>query len=125
MLTAGLNQKLTLFQIDGKKNSKIQSIFIEKFPIMTAHFTRQSGDEIIIGSSHNKYFYYYDMNSGKIMKTAPPVKAIDETRHTKMSAQFEISPDNRYIAFVGTQGQIHLFSVKVKLFLFIFYEQLF
>lgn len=112
MLTAGLNQKLTLFQIDGKKNSKIQSIFIEKFPIMTAHFTR-TGDEIIIGSSHNKYFYYYDMHAGKVMKTAPPVKALDETRHTKMSSHFEISPDNRIIAFIGTQGQIHLFSVKV------------
>lgn len=34
MFTAGLNQKLTLFQIDGKKNAKIQSIFIEKFPIL-------------------------------------------------------------------------------------------
>ena len=86
---------------------------------MTAHFTRQSGDEIIMGSSHNKYFYYYDMNAGKIMKSAPPVKAIDETRHTKMSAHFEISPDNRFIAFIGTQGQIHLFSVKVKLNLII------
>ena len=86
---------------------------------MTAHSTQQSGDEIIMVSSHNKYFYYYDMNAGKIMKSAPPVKAIDETRHTKMSAHFEISPDNRFIAFIGTQGQIHLFSVKVKLNLII------
>lgn len=116
MLTAGQSQKLTLFQIDGKKNSKIQSIYVEKFPIMTARFTRQTGDEIILGSSHNKYFYYYDMHAGKVMKTAPPVKALDETRHTKMSSRFEISPDNRFLAFIGTQGQIHLFSVKVKIF---------
>lgn len=134
MLTAGLNQKLTLFQvkfldfhfykcssffktfansfkIDGKKNSKIQSIFIDKFPIMAAHFTK-TGDEIILGSRH-KNFYYYDMNSGKVISVTPPVKAIGEFQRNSISSTFEISPDNRLIAFIGTQGQIHLFSCKV------------
>ena len=60
MLTAGLNQKLSLFQVDGKKNAKIQTIFIEKFPILAAHFTKMTGDEIIMGSRH-KSFYVYDM----------------------------------------------------------------
>lgn len=111
MLTAGLSHKLSLFQIDGKKNSKIQTIFIESFPILSAHFTR-SGDEIIMGSKH-KSFYYFDMHTGKTASVTPPVKALDEYQRSSMSANFEISPDNRFIAFVGTQGQIHLFSVKV------------
>ena len=114
MLTAGLNQKLTLFQIDGKKNAKIQTIFIEKFPILSAHFTKLTGDEIIMGSRH-KNFYYYDMNSGKIISVQPPVKAIDEYQRSSISSNFEISPDNRWIAFIGSQGQIHLFSCKVIL----------
>lgn len=113
MFTAGLNQKLTLFQIDGKKNAKIQSIFIEKFPILSAHFTKQTGDEIIMGSRH-KSFYYYDMNSGKIIGVTPPVKALEEYHRPSISSNFEISPDNRFIAFIGSQGQIHLFSCKSK-----------
>jgi WD40 repeat protein len=113
LLTAGLNQKLTLFQVDGKKNSKIQTIFIEKFPILAAHFTKLSGDEIIMGSRH-KNFYYYDMMSGKICHVIPPIKALDEQQRPSMSTNFEISPDNRLIAFVGSQGQIHLFSCKSK-----------
>lgn len=113
LLTAGLNQKLTLFQIDGKNNPKIQSIFIDKFPILSAHFTKQSGDEIIMGSRH-KNFYYYDMHSGKIITVVPPVKALDEFQRPSISANFEISPDNKIMAFVGSQGQIHLFSVKSK-----------
>lgn len=112
MLTAGLNQRLSLFQIDGKKNAKIQSIFIDKFPIMAAHFTK-SGDEIILGSRH-KSFYYYDMISGKMISVTPPVKALDEFQRYSISSNFEISPDNRFIAFVGSQGQIHLFSCKSK-----------
>lgn len=112
MLTGGLDQRLTLFQIDGKKNSKIQSIFIDKFPIMAAHFTKD-GNEIIIGSRH-KNFYYYDMNSGKLVTIVPPVKALDEFQRHSISCNFEISPDNRFIAFLGSQGQIHLFSCKSK-----------
>jgi hypothetical protein len=66
-----------------------------------------------MGSRH-KNFYYYDMGSGKIITVVPPVKALDEYQRPSMSANFEISPDNSLIAFVGSQGQIHLFSVRVN-----------
>ncbi len=101
-------------KIDGKKNAKIQTIFFDKFPILAAHFTKLTGDEIILGSRH-KNFYYYDMHSGKIVTVVPPVKALDEFRRPSMSANFEISPDNRLMAFVGSQGQVHLFATKVCL----------
>lgn len=115
MLTAGLNQKLSLFQVDGKKNAKIQTIFIEKFPILAAHFTKMTGDEIIMGSRH-KSFYVYDMHSGKMINVNPYAgKALnDEYAERSISTNFEISADNRLIAFVGSQGQIHLFSCKVN-----------
>jgi U3 small nucleolar RNA-associated protein 18 len=113
MLCGGLAQKLNLFQIDGKKNTKIQSIFIERFPIMAAHFTHQQGEEIIIGSRH-KSFYYYDMLAGKLVSVTPPVRALDEFHRPSMCTVFDISSDNRYIAFVGSQGQVHLFSCKSK-----------
>ena len=112
LLAAGLDQKLRLFQIDGKKNPKIQSIFVDKFPIHSAHFSR-NGEEIILGSRH-KNFYSYDMIAGKMITINPPVKAIDEFQKRSISSNFEISPDNRLCAFVGSQGQIHLFSVKSK-----------
>ena len=105
-------------KIDGKKNAKIQSIFIDKFPILSARFTKQQGDQIIMGSRH-KNFYYYDMHSGQIVTVVPPVKALDEWHRSSISANFEISPDNRLIAFVGSQGQIHLFSVKVSYVLYL------
>lgn len=113
LLAAGLGQKLTLFQIDGKKNPKIQTIFFDKFPILAAHFTKQSGDEIVLGSRH-KNFYYYDMHAGKMVCVRPPCKALDEHQRPSMSACFDISPDNRFMAFVGSQGQVHLFSTKSK-----------
>lgn len=107
VLTAGLNQTLTLFQIDGKKNPKIQSIFLEKYPILNAHFTK-NGEEIIMGSRH-RTFKYYDMISGKIVNVSG-LKGIEDNR----MFSFEISPDNALMAFIGSYGNIHLFSVKSK-----------
>ena len=47
VLTAGLHKTLSLFQIDGENNSLLQSIFLQRFPILTAHFTA-SGEEVIM-----------------------------------------------------------------------------
>ena len=60
-----------LIQIDGKQNPKIQSVFVERFPIFTAHFS-PDGYEVIMGSKH-KNFYYYDMISGKVINV-PHIK---------------------------------------------------
>ena len=87
---------------------------------MAAHFTK-TGDEIILGSRH-KSFYYYDMIAGKLISVTPPVKALDEVQRHSIASIFEISPDNRFICFIGSQGQIHLFSSKARTFHFIWFE---
>lgn len=54
------------------------------------------------------------MLAGKMINVFPPVRAIDEHNQSRqLGTDFEISPDNRFLAFLGTHGQIHLFSVKV------------
>uniref|UniRef100_A0A3Q4N336 U3 small nucleolar RNA-associated protein 18 homolog n=1 Tax=Neolamprologus brichardi TaxID=32507 RepID=A0A3Q4N336_NEOBR len=40
VMTAGLDQSLSLFQVDGKTNPKIQSIHLERFPVHKAQFSR-------------------------------------------------------------------------------------
>jgi len=54
------------------------------------------------------------MHSGKMINVTPPVKALDEYQRFSIASNFEISPDNKFIAFVGSQGQVHLFSCKSK-----------
>uniref|UniRef100_A0A3Q4HPZ3 U3 small nucleolar RNA-associated protein 18 homolog n=1 Tax=Neolamprologus brichardi TaxID=32507 RepID=A0A3Q4HPZ3_NEOBR len=40
VMTAGLDQSLSLFQVDGKTNPKIQSIHLERFPVHKAQFKK-------------------------------------------------------------------------------------
>lgn len=107
-MVAGKCGVVTLFQVDGKLNPKIQSVKFSKFPIHTAHFS-SNGEELVVGSHKHAYFYYYDMIAGKIIQV-PAVKDMDQTN----MKDFEVSPDGRVIAFQGKYGYIHLLTAKTK-----------
>lgn len=51
-------------QIDGQVNPKLQSVHIQRFPITTAHFTRD-GEEVVM-AGQRKNFFVYNMVAGKI-----------------------------------------------------------
>lgn len=53
-------------QVDGKTNPKIQSIYLEKFPIFKACFNAK-GEEVLATSTHSKVIYVYDMLAGKLI----------------------------------------------------------
>ncbi|KAM6551489.1 hypothetical protein CsatB_001297 [Cannabis sativa] len=107
LLTAGLDRRLRFFQIDGKRNTKIQSIFLEDCPIRKASFTPDGSQVIIAG--RRKFFYTMDLVKAKVDKIGPLVG-----REEKSLEFFEVSPDSSTIAFVGNEGYILLVSSKSK-----------
>ncbi|KAJ0806224.1 putative transcription factor WD40-like family [Helianthus annuus] len=107
LLTAGLDKKLRFFQIDGKRNTKIQTIFLDDCPIRKASFT-PDGSQVIL-SGRRKFFYSLDLVKAKTDKIGPLVG-----REEKSLESFEISPDSKTIAFIGNEGYILLVSTKTK-----------
>ncbi|XP_065861028.1 U3 small nucleolar RNA-associated protein 18 homolog [Euphorbia lathyris] len=107
LLTAGLDRRLRFFQIDGKRNTKIQSIFIDDCPIRKAAFVPDGSQVIIAG--RRKFFYSFDLVKAKVDKIGPLVG-----REEKSLEEFEVSPDSSTIAFVGNEGYILLVSTKTK-----------
>ncbi|KAE9592950.1 putative transcription factor WD40-like family [Lupinus albus] len=107
LLTAGLDRKLKFFQVDGKRNTKIQSIFLEDCPIRKASFL-PDGSQVII-SGRRKFFYSFDLVKAKVDKIGPLVG-----REEKSLEVFEVSPDSKLIAFLGNEGYILLVSTKTK-----------
>ncbi|KAL9971505.1 hypothetical protein ACROYT_G017676 [Oculina patagonica] len=107
VLTAGFNKTLDLFQIDGQTNPKLQSIFLERFPIHTAHFSTD-GEQVIL-ASQRKSFYVYDMIKGDVIKI-PQIRGREESSFDK----FHVSPDGKHIVFNGSNGYLILLSSKTK-----------
>jgi len=110
-MVAGNNGTVSLFQIDGKENPKIQTVNFENFPIKTAKFSA-SGNEFIVGSQHHPHFFVYDMMIGKTIKVPWRNKT---TEHN--TQKFEISRDGKLMAFIGRFGFIHIISARTKEFL--------
>lgn len=107
LLTAGLDRRARFFQIDGKRNTKIQSIFLEDCPIRKASFLPDGSQVIIAG--RRKFFYSFDLVKAKVDKIGPLTG-----REEKSLEAFEVSPDSGIIAFVGNEGYILLVSSKTK-----------
>jgi len=104
-LTASLNKNLNIFQVDGKENEKLQSIFLTDFPIHCAHFT-PTGNKVIC-SGRRKFFYVYDMIGGDVTRI-PGIRGRDE----KSLENFTVSPDGELLAFMGDSGYVNLVSSK-------------
>lgn len=107
-LTAGLSGTVTICQVDGKTNPKIQAVHFDRFPVHCAHFS-MDGREIWAGSSQKDHMFCYDMMAGKTMHIRFP-KGLNIT-NTK---QFCVSPNGQYFILTGRFGEIHIVSAKSK-----------
>ncbi|KAK1305926.1 hypothetical protein QJS10_CPA10g00992 [Acorus calamus] len=107
LLTAGRDGRMRFFQIDGKRNPKIQSVFIEDCPVRKASFL-PDGSQVIMGG-RRKYFYSLDLVKGAIDKVGPLMG-----REEKSLESFEVSPDSKTIAFIGNEGYILLVCPRYK-----------
>lgn len=72
-------------QIDGQTNPKLQSVFLERFPIHTAHFS-SDGEQVIL-ASQRRSFYVYDMIKGEVIKI-PEIRGIDDLSYTTIGLVF-------------------------------------
>ncbi|KAM5306023.1 U3 small nucleolar RNA-associated protein 18 homolog [Glossophaga mutica] len=108
VMVAALDNSVSLFQVDGKTNPKIQSIYLEKFPIFKACFSA-NGEEVLATSTHSKVLYVYDMLAGRLI----PVHQVRGLKE-KIVRSFEVSPDGSFLLINGVAGYFHLLSMKTK-----------
>ncbi|EHB16509.1 U3 small nucleolar RNA-associated protein 18-like protein [Heterocephalus glaber] len=108
VMVAGLDNAFSLFQVDGKTNPKIQSIYLERFPIFKACFS-VNGEQVLATSTHSKVLYVYDMLAGKLI----PVHQVRGLKE-RIVRSFELSPDGSFLLINGIAGYSHLLSMKTK-----------
>ncbi|KAG0086098.1 U3 snoRNP protein [Podila epicladia] len=107
LLTAGFDRTLRLFQVDGKMNQLMQSVFYKDMPIYKAAFSATGNS--VIASGRRKYFYVYDIEGGKVDKSQGVYG-----RQEKSLEKFSLSPCGRWIAFLGRDGYIILVSSSTR-----------
>lgn len=67
-------------KVDGIRNPRIQSIYLESFPIYKACFS-VDGEQVIATGTHHKLFFVYDMMSGSIT----PIQKVRGTSYSAIN----------------------------------------
>jgi U3 small nucleolar RNA-associated protein 18 len=107
MLSAGLDKRLKLFQVDGKSNPKVQGVFFEDLPIRTAEFSADGSEIFLCG--RRKFFYVYDLAAAAVKK----VQGI-MGRQEKCATSLYVAPDNDHLVVLGNCGHISVLSRRTK-----------
>ena len=108
LMTAGMDKMLRFFRIDGEDNAKIHGIQFPKLPITCASFLGSDGGSVVL-SGRRPFFYVYDAVSGNIQKIPSIIG-----RKERSLEKFKVSPDGRYIAFMGNDGYVILVDGKTR-----------
>ncbi|KAK0155761.1 U3 small nucleolar RNA-associated protein 18 [Merluccius polli] len=108
VMTAGLDQSISLFQVDGRTNPKIQSIHLERFAIHKAQFSCD-GESVIATGTKNKMFYMYDMMEGRVV----PIFSVRGLKQSSVR-EFSVSPEGDSLLLSGTDGYLHVLKLKTK-----------
>lgn len=109
VLTAGLDKTMRLFQVDGKRNAKMQGVFLEDLPLHSAHFAAGGNEVLMMG--RRPFFYQLDLGSGVTSRVETfalgrnPVKSLENCA---------ISPDGSRFAAVCGNGRVVLAVTKSK-----------
>jgi len=108
LASAGLDKKLKLFQVDGKANSLVESIYLPDMPIMNAQFTGPNHEEMIC-VGRRPFFYWVDLETGRAAKIPGLLGRKERSFET-----FNASPDGSLMSFMGMDGHVLLASQKTK-----------
>lgn len=109
VMTAGLDKTMRLFQVDGKRNAKIQGVHLQDLPLYSAHFAASGNEVLMMG--RRPFFYQFDLGSGVTSR----VETLARGREAEMSLEnCVVSPDGSRFAIVGGKGRVVLASTKFK-----------
>jgi U3 small nucleolar RNA-associated protein 18 len=113
LMTASLDHKMRFFALDGKKNSKLASVFFEDMPISSACWTGGDGAEVI-ATGRRPFFYTYDVASGKAHKIPRILGRDEKSLERCIVSPAPTSYSTSMIAFLGSGGSTILCSSRTK-----------
>ncbi|KAL6753672.1 WD40-repeat-containing domain protein [Haematococcus lacustris] len=118
MLTASLDRKLRLFQVDGVRNSAVQTVFLADCPIQQASWA--AGGAQVVMAGRRPHFYCYDLGGGRVERVLGPAGCPG----LKSLERFAASPaasgsgggggSESLLAFMGDQGYLPLMSLSSR-----------
>lgn len=113
LFTASLDHRLRFFNIDGKRNTRLASVYFPDLPISSASWTGDGSEVICTG--RRSYFYTYDINAGKAIRIPRILGREEKSLESCIVSPSSSSSDaTNMLAFLGNNGTVILCSNRTK-----------
>lgn len=109
VMTAGHDKTMRLFQVDGKRNAKVQGVHLQDLPITSAHFTGGGSEVVMTGK--RPFFYQFDLEGGAVRKVDTLARGRGSMRSFEMCI---VSPDGSQLAVTSGDRRLLLMCNKTK-----------
>lgn len=110
LLTGGLDKRLRLYNIDGVRNTCLQSVFLQDMPVINTCFA--CGGSTVVAAGRRKYFYVWDVNS-QSLERVQGVQGFDTNSLESFAAPPALMSEDpkACVAFLGNEGTVGLVSL--------------
>lgn len=110
LLTGGLDKRLRLYNVDGVRNTCLQSVFLQDLPVMNTCLA--CGGNTVVAAGRRKYFYVWDVNS-QSLERVQGVQGLDSNSLESFAAPAaQHSEDAKAcVAFLGNEGTVGIVSL--------------
>lgn len=110
LLTGGLDKRLRLYNVDGVRNTCVQSVFLQDMPVANTCFT--CGGNTVMAAGRRKYFYVWDVNAESLQRV-PGIHGFDSNSLESFAAPpANVSEDAKAcVAFLGNEGSVGIVSL--------------
>jgi len=117
LLTAGLDRAIRLYQVDGRRNAKLQGVFLDDCPIRRACFA--DGGHSVVASGRRPFFYVYHLQAGRVERVTGLAgrseRSYEGFCESPVASHAGASGGSAsLLAFFGDQGHIPLVSLQTR-----------
>jgi len=106
LLTASMDKSLHLFRIDGEDNAKVQTVFFQTLPIISAGFA--ANNDIVL-TGRRPYYYSFNADTGHVERFPGILGRKDKSLETMV-----VSPRGDLAAFGLNDGIVSFVSLATK-----------
>lgn len=109
-LSAGLDRRVRLFNVDGSSNTHVETLFLQDMPITKSRF---AGHSFIVAAGNRPFLHLADMETGSIERIANAAPQKGEACPNFATGPPE-SRMSHLVAAPGANGRVKLLSLHTK-----------
>lgn len=109
LLTGGMDKTLRIFNIDGRTNKLVSTVFFKDVPIRSCQFSPDPNSSLVYSAGRRRYMSRWDTTTEAVDKV---LRVYGQEESQRSFEYFKMSPKGTFVALLGSNGYVNLLNSK-------------